>query len=605
MVATKNSHRNIAARFSVVALIACAGCNPAGSRALVQGDELLREGNVTDAIPKLERATTLMPDEPRAWNLLGVAYHLKGEPRLALQSYRQALTKDRSNLVAIAHYNLGCLLLEQGNSAGAVDELRSYTLITNSAPGFAKLGMAQSRLRQFESAERAFTAARQIDSQNVEALNGLGVIRTLRNQRDAMQYFTSALKVNPKYGPAMLNAAVVAHQSSATKPAALQRYLDYLAAYPASHQVETIKHLVQQLQTDLAPVRPSAATNAPNESTFSRITNVVTFQPSPPVVSTNAALSRMSTFNNTAKPLAVVMRTNPPLVIRTNQVAAASNVPNVPTGLPVTVVAVPSEPIPKIATAQPLVPLAVDSLATNMAPTNTSDDRAATVSPPTLEKEKRGFLTRFNPFRSRPKTEINQTPQSVVLPPPAGGGSFEPVAPAPTKPSFPRYVYRTPQLPGFGDRTAAEKAMQQASIAIKAGKTNEASLSYQKAINSDPSYFDAHYNSALLAFQSGDVARALVGWEMALAIETKSANARYNFALALKQGGFAHDAANELEKIIEENPSDTRAHLSLANLYAQQLNERGKARSHYMKVLELEPRNPQAPAIRFWLAANP
>lgn len=147
--------------------------------------------------------------------------------------------------------------------------------------------------------------------------------------------------------------------------------------------------------------------------------------------------------------------------------------------------------------------------------------------------------------------------------------------------------------------------MQQALLAVKAGKTNEASISYQKAINLDPSYFDAHYNSALLAFQSGDGARALIGWEMALAIDASSVNARYNFALALKQGGYAHDAVNELEKILEGNPSDTRAHLSLANLYAQQLNERGKARSHYLKVLESEPRNPQAPAIRFWLAANP
>jgi Tfp pilus assembly protein PilF len=160
-------------------------------------------------------------------------------------------------------------------------------------------------------------------------------------------------------------------------------------------------------------------------------------------------------------------------------------------------------------------------------------------------------------------------------------------------------------LPELGDRAAAEKAMQQAAIAFKAGKTNEASLAYEKAIDFDPSYFDAHYNSALLAFQAGDVARALMGWEMALTIETKSANARYNFALALKQGGYPHDAANELEKIIEDDPTDTRAHLSLANLYAQQLNERGKARNHYVKVLEFEPRNPQAPAIRFWLAANP
>jgi hypothetical protein len=35
------------------------------------------------------------------------------------------------------------------------------------------------------------------------------------------------------------------------------------------------------------------------------------------------------------------------------------------------------------------------------------------------------------------------------------------------------------------------------------------------------------------------------------------------------------------------------------------LNDVEKARVHYTRVLELEPRNSQAPAIRFWLAANP
>ena len=463
MVATKNSHRNFTVIFTVMGLIAWFGCKPAGSRTLVQGDKLLREGNVTDAIPKLQRATGLMPDEPRAWNLLGIAYHLKGEPRLALQSYRQALAKDRSNLVAIAHYNLGCLLLEQGNSAAAVDELRSYTLMTNSASGFVKLGMAQSRLRQLESAERAFTAALRIDSNNVEALNGLGVISARRNQRDAIQYFNSALQINPKYGPAILNAAVVAHQSAATKPAALQRYLDYLAVHAESHHVETIKHLVHQLQIELAPIRPSTATVSLTQSPVPRITNVATLQSTPPVVSTGPALSRVATLTNPVKSQAAVTRPPPPSVVRTSQVAIATNVPSVLSNLPVTLVTVASNPIPKIAAAEPLGNPAVELLATNSAVTSiSSDDTSAPVRPPVQEGEKRGFLTRLNPFRSRQKTEINPTPQSVVLTPPASSVPVEPVSPASAKPNFPRYVYRSPQVPESGNRASAERAMQQA-----------------------------------------------------------------------------------------------------------------------------------------------
>jgi superkiller protein 3 len=109
----------------------------------------------------------------------------------------------------------------------------------------------------------------------------------------------------------------------------------------------------------------------------------------------------------------------------------------------------------------------------------------------------------------------------------------------------------------------------------------------------------------LLAFLAGDLPHALTGYENALALEPDSINTRYNFALALKQGGYAHDAVSELQRILEAKPDETRAHLTLANLFAQQLEDVDKARPHYVKVIELEPRNPQASAIRFWLAAHP
>ena len=62
---------------------------------------------------------------------------------------------------------------------------------------------------------------------------------------------------------------------------------------------------------------------------------------------------------------------------------------------------------------------------------------------------------------------------------------------------------------------------------------------------------------------------------------------------------------NELEQLLATSPNEARAHLALANRYAQQFHQTGKARQHYLKVLELAPRHPQASAIRFWLAANP
>lgn len=93
--------------------------------------------------------------------------------------------------------------------------------------------------------------------------------------------------------------------------------------------------------------------------------------------------------------------------------------------------------------------------------------------------------------------------------------------------------------------------------------------------------------------------------ELALALNPVSTDARANFALALKQAGYPRDAANELEKILQASPNDARAHLTLGNLYAQQLGQPKLAREHYLKVLELDPRHAQSGPIRYWLAANP
>jgi Flp pilus assembly protein TadD len=56
---------------------------------------------------------------------------------------------------------------------------------------------------------------------------------------------------------------------------------------------------------------------------------------------------------------------------------------------------------------------------------------------------------------------------------------------------------------------------------------------------------------------------------------------------------------------VVSNPDEVRAHLALGNLYAQQLRDPARARRHYLKVLELDPHNPQATDIRFWLLSNP
>jgi Tfp pilus assembly protein PilF len=124
-------------------------------------------------------------------------------------------------------------------------------------------------------------------------------------------------------------------------------------------------------------------------------------------------------------------------------------------------------------------------------------------------------------------------------------------------------------------------------------------------VQADPSCYDAWFNLALIAAEAGNVNEALINYEYTLAIKPDSGDARYNFALLLRQANYSADAANELEKLVSRTPNDARAHLVLGSIYADQLQDTGKARQHYTKLLEVDPRNLQASSVRSWLNNHP
>lgn len=200
--------------------------------------------------------------------------------------------------------------------------------------------------------------------------------------------------------------------------------------------------------------------------------------------------------------------------------------------------------------------------------------------------------------------ELNSTGRSTLPPPSAsstGTTSATVVATNEVKRPITRYKYLSPVRPAAGNRAEATRFFNAALEAQRGKRLEEAAASYRKAILADGSFYEAHYNLQLVELERGNLPAALSEAETALAITAGSVNARYNFALALDRSGFAQDAAMELEKILKVSPAETRAHLLLGSLYAQKLNDIPMAKSHFAKVLELEPQHAQAPAIRKWL----
>lgn len=542
--------------------VALAGCGPPGARALLKGKRLLDQGDYADAADELKAATEAMTTNAEAWNYLGVAEQHAGQLEEAASAYQRALELDRDLMEA--HYNLGCLRMEENKPDDAINEFTTYTLRRANAPeGWLKLGAAQLHASEIVPAEKSFDTALSLSPNNPEALNGIGLVRMYRGRpEDAVKFFGAAVQYHPDYGPAILNLATVEHEYLHNDRLALENYHAYLALNPRPSDWSDVNAIVSSLeQSQVAMAPPRNQQTPPAWQT-------------PPTTQLREQQTRPQ-------------RTTQPRSqnVRPYYGAPREQTETVQPQPPETTVVSPPTPAPRPETQK-------DMFASTQPNQRTSKSGGG--SP----------LNPFNWFRSTPSREdVKITPLPVENP---ENQAPQPVrAPQPAPPSFARYLYLHPASPASGDRRAASAAFEQARENEREGKWTDALDAYRKAAQLDPAWFEAQYNCGVMAYRLRDFSFSLSSYEMALAIEPDSADARYNFALALKAAGYVPDAVNELRTILQSNPNDVRAHLELGNLYAQQMRDVPRARAEYLKVIQLDPGNPQASNIQFWLLANP
>ena len=585
-----------------------AGCMAPGPRALLSGKKQLDAGDYAAAVESFRAATTLLPANAAAWNYLGVAYQKSQQPDSvanAAAAYQRALSLDRD--LVEAHWNLGMLWLEQSKNDQAVAEFTAYTLRRSNNPdGWLKLGAAQLRLGEIVPAEASFSwVQNKLDPNNAEALNGLGLARLERNRpRDAVLFFAAAVQWHPGYASAMLNLAVTAQEYLHDNRTALQYYRAYLELTPRPDNWEDVSEIANTLEQGMVvaavPPPPPPVNPAPVQTLTQPL---VQPQPQPaeirrpPPVAVRQPQYAYQYQNQKPQPAA---RANP---------APVTYHPAPPPAAPV-VKRQPSTPAQPVAAIQPKMASVDNSQAQPPA------DATAPAKP--------SFWDKLKPTHWFAPTAVDKKYENAGLTPlPAGDSAsgptpatpaaepaepatpLRPVNAAPSAaPAFARYGYLAPGRPAEGDRRGASGAFTRARVLEQASQWMEAMQAYHTATELDPSWFEAQYNFGVLSYRLGDQHQALSAYETALAIQPDSVDARYNFALALKAAGYVPDAVNELKKVLAANPNEVRAHLALANLYAQKLHDPVQAREHYLKVLDLDPNNPQAADIRYWLSAN-
>jgi tetratricopeptide (TPR) repeat protein len=545
-------------------------CSDPGSRALLTGEKLIQQGQYAKAITELETATRLLPRNAQAWNHLGLALHYQNQFAQAQQAYRQALAIDHN--LASARFNLGNLFFEHSDFGAASDQLTSYTMLQpRSLDAWLKLGSAQVQTKRYDLAERSFKAALELNPGSCEALNGLGNVAFYRRRmQDALNYFNRALALDTNYAPAVLNVAVLAHQSLNNRQQALRGYRNYLALAPKAQNSVAVAAAASQLEIELAPP-PALVTNRPP---------LLAAKTDPPPPTTRPAPSPATS----ASPiLAQRPATVPTVAARTPTNVVTTKTTQAPPKVLLSQAEVEVTKLPDDLVIRPVQDLGPSSRGadsgTNLLRQAGANVGGVAAGNDASRVDKRGLLARLNPFNGKAK-------------PVAADG-------------VPRYAYLSPPRPAPGNRAEAEKHFAAAVKAQRSGQVSVAFAGYKKAVQADPAYFEAHYNRGLAAYDMSSWQESLRAYEYALTLRPDSVDARYNFALALRAANYLHDSAQQLNEILQARPDESRALLSLGNLYAYKLNQPALARIHFNKVLQYDPQNSQASEIRFWLANHP
>ena len=644
-----------------------AGCSPSGERALIEGDRLLQIGKSTEAIPLLERAALDLPQNAPALNHLGLAYHASGKTNEARRAYLRALEVDRNRIEAT--YNLAITHLERGELLEAEKGLRAYLVAhPTDAAVWEVIAQLQFQSGRWDDAERSFATIQPTGTISADSWNSRGLL-SLRKRRfkDAVNCFQYALSLDPAATTPLFNLGV-AHQLQGDRRSAAAQYRRWLAVNPSAPKSAAVQELIRQWETPATPPTALVSTNAPTPFAPQRPgrpaapvaptqrTNAVavTEAPRPLATSTPPSTAPTSPARTpeppAAKPVApppppkvvnIVPPPPPPLQVVNVQedpplrpaqdepVAkpAAKPVAPVPTG-----VAAPAPQKPtELAAAAITSPSAAEGK-TTPAPLETDDANTPSkrslwqrVTPGKWANPVQWFRKEADtnapatpiaklptPAPASPKKATPLTAPTARVAPPQATGSAAPSKPAARaeiaqvrRPAPPRYVRRAVGLLPAGNRTAAEPHFQQGIGAHQRRDLINAAAQYRRATEIDPSFHEAYHNLALVALDQGDVNLALVACEQALLLRPADSESRRNFAVALKQAGHSQDAAEQIELFLAAKPTETALHLAAAGLYAGELDDPAKARTHYEFVLALEPSHPQAAAIRGWLSSHP
>ncbi len=194
--------------------------------------QVIQSSNLSAGITQLTAAIQrFAPARPEYYLDLAEALREQGQLAKALPFYRQAVQRDPKFVYGIQ--KLGVALRRSGEAAQSAQVLnQAASQAPNDPATWRELGLTYQAQGKTEEAVAALLKAIELDPDMPEAHNNLGVIWSTGNPAKAEQAFREAIRIQPDYGDARYNYAMLLGR--ARQVDAAQRELEEALKYDAN-----------------------------------------------------------------------------------------------------------------------------------------------------------------------------------------------------------------------------------------------------------------------------------------------------------------------------------------------------------------------------------
>lgn len=164
------------------------------------------EGKTETALDEVKQALQADPNRSAAYNLRGLIYARLDEPRLAEDSFRQALQLAPGD--GDARHNYGWFLCSRQRYDEAVAQFRAAleTSQTSQYRGQGKtwfaMGVCQARSGDWTAAERSLLRSYELDAGNPATAVNLAEVLMRRGELDRARFYVGRVNAQPEYANA-------------------------------------------------------------------------------------------------------------------------------------------------------------------------------------------------------------------------------------------------------------------------------------------------------------------------------------------------------------------------------------------------------------------